>query len=67
MCVSRLTIIGSDNGLSPGRPQAIIWTSDGIGNFNIADCDQKFCMYNVWNKDICMLLAFDDPGILPQL
>ena len=29
-CVSRLTIIGSDNGLSPGRRQAIIWTSVGI-------------------------------------
>ena len=30
ICVSNLTIIGSDNGLSPGRRQAIIWTSDGI-------------------------------------
>ena len=29
-CVSKLTIIGSDNGLSPGRRQAIIWTNDGI-------------------------------------
>ena len=27
MCVSKLTIIGSDNGLSPGRRQAIIWTN----------------------------------------
>ena len=30
ICVSELTIIGSDNGLSPGRRQAIIWTSAGI-------------------------------------
>ena len=30
ICVSKLTIIGSDNDLSPGRRQAIIWTSDGI-------------------------------------
>ena len=30
MCVSNLTIIGSDNGLSPGRRQAIIWTNAGI-------------------------------------
>ena len=30
ICFSKLTIIGSDNGLSPGRRQAIIWTSDGI-------------------------------------
>ena len=29
-CVSRLTTIGSDNGLSPCRRQAIIWTSVGI-------------------------------------
>ena len=30
ICVSNLTIIGSDNGLSPGRYQAIIWTNAGI-------------------------------------
>ena len=30
ICVSKLTIFGSDNGLSPGRRQAIIWTNDGI-------------------------------------
>ena len=29
-CVSKLTIIGSDNGLSPDRRQAIIWTNAGI-------------------------------------
>ena len=29
-CVSKLTIIGPDNGLSPGRRQAIIWTNAGI-------------------------------------
>ena len=27
VCVSNLTIIGSDNGLPPGRRQAIIWTN----------------------------------------
>ena len=30
ICVSNLTITGSDNGLSPGRRQAIIWTSAAI-------------------------------------
>ena len=30
ICVGRLTIIGSDNGLSPGRRQAIIWTNAGV-------------------------------------
>ena len=28
--VSKLTIIGSDNGLLPGRRQTIIWTNAGI-------------------------------------
>ena len=30
ICVVNLTIIGSDNGLSPGRHQAIIWTNAWI-------------------------------------
>ena len=30
ICVSKLTIIGSHNGLPPGRRQAIIWTNAGI-------------------------------------
>ena len=28
MCINKLTIIGSDNGLSPHRRQAIIWAND---------------------------------------
>ena len=27
ICIGNLTFIGSDNGLSPGRYQAIIWTN----------------------------------------
>ena len=30
ICVSEIINIGSDNGLSPGRRQAIIWTNVGI-------------------------------------
>ena len=30
ICVGKLTIVGSDNGLSPGRRQAIILTNAGI-------------------------------------
>ena len=30
ICVSKVSIIGSDNGLSPGRRQAIIWTNAGL-------------------------------------
>ena len=30
ICVSKLPIIGSDNGLAPGRRQTIIWTNNGL-------------------------------------
>ena len=30
ICISKLTIVGSDNGLSPDRRQAITWTNAGI-------------------------------------
>ena len=30
ICVSELTIIGSDKDMSPGRRQAIIWTNAGV-------------------------------------
>ena len=30
LCVGSVTFIGTDNGLSPGRRQAIIWTNAGI-------------------------------------
>ena len=30
ICVGKLTIIGSDDGLSPGRRQGINWTNAGI-------------------------------------
>ena len=30
ICVSKTNIIGSDNGLSPGRRQRIIWNNTGI-------------------------------------
>ena len=30
ICIGKFTIIGSENGLAPGRRQAIIWTNAGI-------------------------------------
>ena len=30
ICVSKITTIGSDNGLSSGRRQAIVWPNAGI-------------------------------------
>ena len=35
ICVSELTIMASDNGLSPGRRQAIIWNNAGILSFGL--------------------------------
>ena len=40
ICVGKLTIIGSDNGLSPGRRQAIIWTNAEI--LSIRSLETKF-------------------------
>ena len=42
ICVGKLTIIGSDNGLSPDRRQAIIWTNAGwiIVNWTLANIFQ---------------------------
>ena len=30
ICVNKLAIVSSDNGLSPDRRQAIFWTNDGM-------------------------------------
>ena len=43
ICVNELTIIGSDNGLSPVRRQAIIWNKAGImliGNKLLSNINQ---------------------------
>ena len=47
ICVCKLTIIGSDNGFSPGRRQAIIWTNAGI--LFIAHFEANFCANLIQN------------------
>ena len=37
ICISELTLIDSDNGLSPGRRHGIIWTNAGILGTNFSD------------------------------
>ena len=45
--VNKLTIIGSDNGLSPGRRQAIIWTNAGMEY-----CEMNYELMELqWNLD----------------
>ena len=66
ICVSKLTILASDNGLSPGWRQAIIWTSSGIllighlgtnfseifnGNYDI------FIQENAFESVVCEIAA----------
>ena len=52
ICVSKLTITGSDNGLSPGRRQAIIWTNAGILligalGTNVSEILIKICTFSL--------------------
>ena len=41
LCVSKLTIIGSDIGLSPDRRQAIIWTNRKWQDYVYIQCEYK--------------------------
>ena len=59
ICINRLTIIGSDNGLSPGRRQAIIWNNDGILLFwplgtNFSEISIEICIFSFWKMHLKM-------------
>ena len=66
ICVSELTIIGSDNALSPGRRQAIILTNAGIlliaplgTNFNeiLIEALTFYIQENVFKGVVCEMAA----------
>ena len=66
ICVGKLTIIGSDNGLSPGRRQAIIWTIAGIlligplgTNFSeiLIDIQTFFIHENAFENVVCEMAS----------
>ena len=65
ICVSNLTIIGSDNGLSPGWRQAIIWTNAGIlfigpfgtNQWNFNRNSNIFIQENAFESVICEMVA----------
>ena len=73
ICIGKLTIIGSDNGPSPGRRQAIIWTNAGIlliGHFNRNS--NIFIDENTFENVVCEMLSIltrpqcvikDHPGL----
>ena len=60
ICVGKLTIIGSDNGLSPDRQQAIVWTNAGL--LLIEPLETK--LWNQWhfnrNSNIFIKDAFEN-------
>ena len=63
-CISKLTIIGPDNGLLPGRGQAIIWTSAGIlliwtlwTNLNLKQNSYIFIQENAFENVVCIMTA----------
>ena len=66
ICVIKLTVIGSDNGMSPEQRQAIIWTNAGIlliwplgTNFNeiLVKIPTIFIQENVFENVVCETAA----------
>ena len=62
ICIIKLIIIGSDNGLSPDRRQAIIWTNAGLllieplgTNFKLNENSNNF----IQNNAATFLFSFD--------
>ena len=74
--VSKLTIIGSDNDLAPGRRQAIIWTNAGIlliqylGKKLLCNLKQNsyiFIQENICESVVCEMAAiFSLPQYISQ-
>ena len=65
ICVGKLTIIGSDNGLAPERRQAIVWTNAGIlligplgTNFSeiLIEIQTFFIEENTFENVVCEML-----------
>ena len=56
ICVSKLTIIGSDNGLSPCRRQAIIRTNAGILLIGLwgTNCSEILIKINIFSLKQCI-------------
>ena len=55
ICISKLTIIGSDNGLSPRRHQTIIWTNAAV--LFIWPLGPKFIQENAFQIVVCEMEA----------
>ena len=63
ICVANLTIIRSDNGLSPGRRQTIIWTNAGMKlHLRVSAKRRLICLglneLILWNTVPCMMCKY---------
>ena len=64
ICIGKLTILGSDNGLSPGRRQAILWTNAevflvGLSGKNFSEIlikIQTFLLKNTF-ENVCEMVS----------
>ena len=66
ICVSNLTIIGSDNDLSPSRRQAIIWTIINGTLGNIFQWNLKQNVYILIQENACENLVCEMEAILSR-
>ena len=62
ICASKLTIIGPDNSLPPGRRQAIIWTNAGILLIRtsigiLSEIDTNSIQENAFKNVVCKMAA----------
>ena len=67
ICIDNLTIIGSDNGLSPDRRQAIIWTNAGILliwplGTNFSEISIEIDIFSLKKNEnvVCKMVLLDD-------
>ena len=69
ICISNLTIITSDNGLSPDRCQAIIWTNGGIlliGPLGTNCCEMLIIIHTFSFKKMQLKMLWEMEEILSR-
>ena len=57
ICVAKLTIIGSENGLSPGRRQSIVWTNAGILLIRTLGTNLSEILENAFENVTCEMVS----------
>ena len=58
ICISKATGIGSDNGLSPGRRQASIWTNAGILLIQTLGTNFRWILSEIHTSSIMFIVFF---------